>query len=1386
MKALIAFIKKQATCQCQNRKRIGRRLLSLLLCTAMLAPYTEELAVHAAAGQPGYVVLESGRIPPEKLPGEDCIYLGTASAQVEERGEYAVRLYREGSLSQTASVDLRTIDLTAVYGKDYELVMDDVEETGDGTSILEKYVKGQSIQPSDKVRELLAKPSETQGQVQAVSAADKAGAEAASNLSGQQGVSEAAGSQDTEGTKTLAQVKEEQTKTKARKLQTSDNGQQTLVESLSDALIADSMKNVEASSRCTVQFAAGESEKTVRFRILEDKEKEGNEGFSLLLADPVNVQLFEVTACAVTIQDDEPVEHSKVSFTERTYQAKDGKAALTVKRVGAEYSVCDMAVKTCEDTAHAGTNYEEKNETLAFAPYETEKKIELDVSGEGRFGVMLTDLRACTEGEYTKAFVELQDGEGGKQESGKKETAQLKSAAGTKAGSKEDTLSFSISVNNKPYTVEYAAGDAIGRIMDYGFQPAVQVGTYYFALDDVNGGMFKYGYKTGNQPGWRGNVRSEYLKKEQFGKLEYYSSLTSDKGGAYTESIQPVPGVYFQYFVNDWRSKSKDFGGQRARLEIIGSKSQNVDGKFDRSQEKGVIANSVHGDLNANLKFKVWALDEESNKTPKSYVEFYGLCAMNKKYNISLLPAAEKKFRTGTKDSSQSVVPVQVSVKCGAVDVRDNQSREVYASMDQDASNLVFSISDTQIGGRSGKFGHITGYQISVDPSSASQRRQVSYPEDFIKFLNQKKGSGTATGVDFRAEAVEAEIKKVNANLDTVPYDAYFISWIDQVQADVIKEGVGYKQALKFTPRLEYNDVKVEVLAAKGKGAGHFKDTQLAKNGKYTFHAGDSLDLEAVADDPDRYHVVGYEVSDNQGITYNTITDGSYLFLESFKSYQIRPVVAANDNAVEIRFTDKEAENGLEVQGLISQQALKGTAYEGKHLLNLNPGAKTVEEMMKPVPGKDYSISIVVKDKESGGYIRRPQVKLKSKNTVYHTQLFFMAAAADTADNIVEIGLSAVKQEDAGHDYDISGNLVSAFAPIRSNGEAVKNLPVSNYTMSVGNGGQNKDSKTGKMLVESAASLTGGTGQYSLRVHGGCDGDIIPMLVSNGLSNGQVVDVKLTNTKWSSQAFAYQVDAGNTELAYPYHMPQVSSITYSYNNSANNQKSDNRENSVCIYDDTLNISAKVNKYDREVKEAVFTVYTVTGQKTEYKVKESEDNRNTFVCTIPKMTENLHNGDRIMVRLVDQESLFSGAGDDNVFDDAGEPITGQSVPIQYPDVDTGLVFYVENTIVAPQSYDLENSLEVDVPLIGKSTANANSGLITFGKTNWPGNTGYTLQVGLDMLYSTIATPNTAQKVQNYNNFYNTVKQASEGKTTNAEDIIYQQTQKDKKATLGNVS
>lgn len=131
-------------------KGIGRKMVSILLCTGMILPCLAEAAPEVmAAEKRETVILESSELPADRLPEGDCVYFGTAAASVAEEGEYAVRIYREGDVSKSIEVEMRTFDMTAVYGEDYELVMDGVEETASGKTLLETYVKGQITEENE-------------------------------------------------------------------------------------------------------------------------------------------------------------------------------------------------------------------------------------------------------------------------------------------------------------------------------------------------------------------------------------------------------------------------------------------------------------------------------------------------------------------------------------------------------------------------------------------------------------------------------------------------------------------------------------------------------------------------------------------------------------------------------------------------------------------------------------------------------------------------------------------------------------------------------------------------------------------------------------------------------------------------------------------------------------------------------------------------------------------------------------------------------------------------------------------------------------------------------------------------------------------------------------
>ena len=129
-----------------------KKLLSLLLSLSMLA----SMAVIPAKAEETVMPLNASRIDSEKLPSGNLIYLGTASANVkEEDAVYSFPIYREGDLSEEASVTIHSLDLTAIYGEDYIILDDNAEKTGDGVSILERYATAEADtdETSDNISE---------------------------------------------------------------------------------------------------------------------------------------------------------------------------------------------------------------------------------------------------------------------------------------------------------------------------------------------------------------------------------------------------------------------------------------------------------------------------------------------------------------------------------------------------------------------------------------------------------------------------------------------------------------------------------------------------------------------------------------------------------------------------------------------------------------------------------------------------------------------------------------------------------------------------------------------------------------------------------------------------------------------------------------------------------------------------------------------------------------------------------------------------------------------------------------------------------------------------------------------------------------------------------
>ena len=1256
------------------KRTIVKRLLCGFLGVLMFLSITGGQFSQIAAQSRTPTLLSAERL--SDLPEGNVVYFGTASVTlVEANSYYAVPIYREGDLSQSAFVQVRAFDMTALYGKDYELYMSGVKAGSSGETILQSYLQGAA--ESSGVTEVEPERSEA----------------------------------ETPETSPLAQLKQEATGQPTRN--TYETAANDIITSIVESIMPETMEQVPYAASLDVEFAPGEDEKWITFRLMDDKQSEGTENFTLALANAQGAEAYSVTTFSVTINDDEPTVHSVVSFTEARYDSSKGIATITVERTGAEYSLVDMRIFTSEDTAKADINYVSMDTVLTFAPYETKQDVEFYVGGEGSFTVLLDNFTACQPGRYTrtKVYISPED-----------------SAAMVMADN-SNVSTFSITLpqasGSKQFTVEYIPGQPTGKIMDYSYDPVLEVGCYYFSLPAEKGGIFYYDSSqfAGTNPRGLGTLTCEYVtaanQHTSYGSLKYYHSTVWKSGKVWTYSKVTLPGVYYQYVAADWEA-TEDFGKkQRYRLNstTLGMKKEiTVDDGFGRTQSNAALKllNLKNTNYNKRFHISVDAHDYSENHTPKCYLRFYGAAAMYKSYKISVNEPNQQTYLTGT-GGTVSNVPVQVSVRCGAQDPLvggSGGSRFIFANTDTKQTNLVFSLDTSNINGAEDKFGVLTGYTIAIDPGAAGDRVEVNYPQHFIDYLNKTKGT-TGKISNYSASAVESEIKRILANLDTIPYDSYFIDWIDSVQKNVVNAGHGYYQNLVFTPQFEYVDVTVEVRSPDIVGAtGAFADATLSKPGVYTYHAGDVLDLSAVCNTAG-YRVVGYEYSVDGDITSDIVSStDKLLLLPKYSHYIIRPVLAENNNCIEIVYSGDSANIlGVDSQGVITQE--EGSTK--RYFLNLNPQASTTKQKTAPEVGQIYSICFKTYTIDDTLYV---PVITDATGKVYTTQQLDFVASQRAINNVLKLSYVARSSQQS---YTLTGNLVSDFPTILSSGLATKRLGVGNFLVSLP---IKQKEDNGITRIESTSDRTTNSGKFILSGVSGQCGDRMTMLVTNGASTS-VVEVILGSSA--------QQNIGELVMTYPADAPYVTSLQYQYGKSINNASVDNSNNSVRIMDDTLLITIVVNTMGHDVSHANFTAYILDEFGKEitskpYKAISQPDNPGVFTVEIPKMAENLYNGHRIRVSLVEK-------------DPDGEHA-------ELPAVDTGLVFYVENVLVVPQTYDTSSTPTVNIPMLGAANASAGSGLLSFSRVNWGGGTGYTLTVNVDAVANTTSL-STSDKLAKYN-------------------------------------
>ncbi len=372
-----------------------KRLLSAFLIFSMLLTVVpmNVIAVEDKNAERSDTI-ETAALP-ELEYADGLSYAGftTQQAKLPEKGLYSLTIGRTGDTSIGSDLVVSTVDIGAVYGKDYV-----IEDSRFETEIVE--TNGTVLeQAASKENRENAQEELEEIREQIIGST----AEVADNAETDETVVD----KDGDGKLSLAELKESQSGKNTRELTETD------FHSLKDEFISqmnvDIADYVAISSETRISFKPDEITKTLTFRILEDNESEGEEMFNFLLsAEDTNTAVIEAnTSISFIIEDDEPVEHSVVTLTADTFTAKNGILTVSAKRETAEYSYTTVGVKV---TGRDTDLLENTEYTIAFQPYQTESSVEIPVTQNGKehkFTAELYDFKGCDEGNTLKAKVTI-------------------------------------------------------------------------------------------------------------------------------------------------------------------------------------------------------------------------------------------------------------------------------------------------------------------------------------------------------------------------------------------------------------------------------------------------------------------------------------------------------------------------------------------------------------------------------------------------------------------------------------------------------------------------------------------------------------------------------------------------------------------------------------------------------------------------------------------------------------------------------------------------------------------------------------------------------------------------------------------------------------------
>ncbi len=281
-----------------------------------------------------------------------AMIIPVTAADLEMKNLYAVDILRQGGTADEVSITLKTIDLSAAYGTDYEIF-----ETN---RVVESPVKGEA-NPYYAIREHSFIPLITE-------------------------------------TETVYETENNSENTPQIREEASE---------LNDAY----NEMMPTSSELVLRFAEGENAKRVFVQTYMNEVVTDDLQFMLTLSDPQGCSIGTNVASVFTIKERREKPEAYIRITDEVINPKSEMAYVKVQRTGNLGGYTSFNVSTLSDTAMAGKNYEAVDINLSFSPGMSEIKVPVKVLGaadDTAFTIKLEDVQnaTVTQNSATVEFAE--------------------------------------------------------------------------------------------------------------------------------------------------------------------------------------------------------------------------------------------------------------------------------------------------------------------------------------------------------------------------------------------------------------------------------------------------------------------------------------------------------------------------------------------------------------------------------------------------------------------------------------------------------------------------------------------------------------------------------------------------------------------------------------------------------------------------------------------------------------------------------------------------------------------------------------------------------------------------------------------------------------------